>query len=315
MSRFELKTLTEYSDGAILEELRRVAALNPKGPLTQTVYRKLRPKVSLYTVRRRFGEWKEALDRAGLGHRYCGHPLSEKMRSQPAKKMNDDDLIAEMRRVQSLTRSDALTVAEFNHHSRSHADTLRRRFGTWKNALERAGIAQAALGRRYTDQECYENIVTLWTHYGRQPQYHELNESPSTVGPKAFVTRWGSWRKALKAFVDWANADEQDAPGESPETASGLGPEPALDGPAKPCLLPEGRHEIPLRLKWNVHLRDRFRCVACGLSPANDLTVELHVDHIYPWADGGKTVLENLQTLCKDCNLGKGKSFARVAPF
>jgi 5-methylcytosine-specific restriction endonuclease McrA len=40
--------------------------------------------------------------------------------------------------------------------------------------------------------------------------------------------------------------------------------------------------------------------------------VELHADHISPWADGGKTVLENLQTLCQNCNLGKGKSFGKV---
>ena len=33
--------------------------------------------------------------------------------------------------------------------------------------------------------------------------------------------------------------------------------------------------------------------------------VELHVDHIKPWSKGGETVLENLQTLCATCNLGK----------
>lgn len=33
--------------------------------------------------------------------------------------------------------------------------------------------------------------------------------------------------------------------------------------------------------------------------------VELHVDHIMPWAKGGEIVLENLQTLCSKCNLGK----------
>jgi 5-methylcytosine-specific restriction endonuclease McrA len=28
-------------------------------------------------------------------------------------------------------------------------------------------------------------------------------------------------------------------------------------------------------------------------------------------ADGGKTTLENLQTLCEDCNLGKGRTSVR----
>ncbi|MGH6770170.1 MAG: HNH endonuclease [Xanthobacteraceae bacterium] len=32
----------------------------------------------------------------------------------------------------------------------------------------------------------------------------------------------------------------------------------------------------------------------------------MHVDHILAFAKGGRTVLENLQTLCEACNLGKG---------
>jgi 5-methylcytosine-specific restriction endonuclease McrA len=31
----------------------------------------------------------------------------------------------------------------------------------------------------------------------------------------------------------------------------------------------------------------------------------LHVDHKTAWANGGETVLENLQTLCSKCNIGK----------
>ena len=48
-----------------------------------------------------------------------------------------------------------------------------------------------------------------------------------------------------------------------------------------------------------------FTCKICGASPAKDPNVELHVDHIKPWAKGGETVLDNLQTLCSKCNLGK----------
>ncbi|MBA3804703.1 MAG: HNH endonuclease, partial [Acidobacteria bacterium] len=33
--------------------------------------------------------------------------------------------------------------------------------------------------------------------------------------------------------------------------------------------------------------------------------VALHVDHIRPWSKDGETLLENLQTLCSECNLGK----------
>ena len=32
---------------------------------------------------------------------------------------------------------------------------------------------------------------------------------------------------------------------------------------------------------------------------------KMHADHITPWHSGGKTVPENLQMLCRDCNLKK----------
>ena len=62
---------------------------------------------------------------------------------------------------------------------------------------------------------------------------------------------------------------------------------------------------INLRLRYKVLKRDNFKCVICGRSPAKDQNIELHVDHIIPYSKGGETVIENLRTLCSDCNLGK----------
>ena len=62
------------------------------------------------------------------------------------------------------------------------------------------------------------------------------------------------------------------------------------------------------KLRYQVLKRDNFKCCACGASPAKDPSVELHIDHIIPWSKGGETTLENLQTLCSRCNLGKSDS-------
>jgi 5-methylcytosine-specific restriction endonuclease McrA len=51
--------------------------------------------------------------------------------------------------------------------------------------------------------------------------------------------------------------------------------------------------------------RDHFKCRITGRSPATDPTVILEVDHVVPWEKGGETVIENLQTLAKDINIGK----------
>ncbi|OLS37732.1 HNH endonuclease [Bacillus sp. MRMR6] len=63
-----------------------------------------------------------------------------------------------------------------------------------------------------------------------------------------------------------------------------------------------GSRSIPLSLRFKVLERDRC-CKLCGRTP-ND-GVKLHVDHITPYSFGGTTTLENLQTLCEECNIGK----------
>ena len=60
-------------------------------------------------------------------------------------------------------------------------------------------------------------------------------------------------------------------------------------------------------LRYDVMKRDNFRCVLCGRSAQEG--VKLHVDHILPVAKGGKTVPENLRTLCDQCNLGKSDKY------
>ena len=62
------------------------------------------------------------------------------------------------------------------------------------------------------------------------------------------------------------------------------------------------------KLRYNVLKRDNFKCCACGASPAKDSSVVLHIDHIIQWSKGGATSLENLQTLCSRCNMGKSDS-------
>lgn len=65
------------------------------------------------------------------------------------------------------------------------------------------------------------------------------------------------------------------------------------------------KREPGMRLRFEVLKRDNFKCCACGASPAKDPSVNLHIDHVIPWSKGGETVLDNLQTLCSTCNMGK----------
>jgi hypothetical protein len=67
------------------------------------------------------------------------------------------------------------------------------------------------------------------------------------------------------------------------------------------------KRNIPLGLRYRILKRDGFKCVACGYGPKDD--VKLHIDHKIPYSLGGITIVENLQTLCSDCNISKSNKF------
>ena len=60
-----------------------------------------------------------------------------------------------------------------------------------------------------------------------------------------------------------------------------------------------GRQPIPRKLRHQVFQRDEYRCRECGAS--KDET-SLEIDHIVPVAKGGTNDIDNLQTLCRECN-------------
>ena len=60
---------------------------------------------------------------------------------------------------------------------------------------------------------------------------------------------------------------------------------------------------FPEKIKLAVWEQQGHKCTLCG----KELDIEfMEADHITPWCDGGRTVLENCQVLCRECNRRKG---------
>jgi len=55
-------------------------------------------------------------------------------------------------------------------------------------------------------------------------------------------------------------------------------------------------------LKRKVKERDGYACVRCGRKEDREKGIYLHVDHAKPRCRGGQNTLDNLQTLCFNCN-------------
>ena len=75
-----------------------------------------------------------------------------------------------------------------------------------------------------------------------------------------------------------------------------------------PYVLTGDEHYLDLRafpedVKLAVWEQQGHRCKLCG----NEFDYEfMEGDHITPWREGGRTVIENCQMLCRECNRRKG---------
>ncbi len=268
------------TDEELLDDLKQVARDENTETITQQLYGN-RGKFDCTTVSRRFGSWKEALLRAGL---------SPGDNRRPQLRISKEELLCDLRRIAKLNNSNTVTQRTYNDNGRHAYNTLIRTFGSWNSALRNAGL-DISNRVMVSDEELFENILLLWQKTGRQPRRRELSRPPSTISPGPYKRRFGTWTKALEAFVCYVN---------------GSGAEPSSSDGTRPPLPPRRPGRNPnLRLRYQVLERDRFTCRSCGRSPALRPGLELQVDHIIPWSRGGGTVERNLQTLCSDCNLGK----------
>lgn len=296
--RFELRQVDSFDDATLLTELRRVDAEVPEGPLTRAAF-DAAAKVSSHTLIRRFGGWAQALVAAGIGNRYSGRTVSSRMRTQDARGASDNELIDELKRV-NLLSPDGLTRALFDAHARFSSSAIERRFGSWAAGLTRADIEVVPRGRRHSDDDYFENLLAVWTFLGRQPVYREMDVAPSRITGGGYEKKFGTWKKALAAFIARVNAAEtRSASSAFPRLASASAKSTRLERPAR---FPK----LSLGLRYEVLRRDRFRCVLCGRSPATNSQLQLHVDHVIHRSRGGDNSLENLRVLCSDCNVGRG---------
>lgn len=206
---------------------------------------------------------------------------------------SDEELLNDLKAVSNIINKDTVTMEEYNQYGKYHSTTLTRRFGSWFLCLQKAQLQMSRSKIGISNEALFDNIEKVWIKLGKQPSYTQMEEyGKFSIG--TYTKRFGGWRKALEAFVDYVNSTEIKIDESEPtsDTTSDVANHIT-------------RRDINLRMRFIVMKRDNFKCCMCGRSPATTPGLELHIDHIILWSKGGETVIDNLQTLCSDCNLGK----------
>ena len=287
----------------LLDDVKRVASINGKKTLTGGEYRQ-HGKYGLNTFLRRFGSWNTVLELCGLDVNAFQRAAAKGGHNYSA--LTDDQLIDDLKRVAEVLNSKTFSSGDYQKYGEFSKGTFFHRFGTWNNALEKAGLIPytQVSGKRISDKAILQEIERIWVKLGRQPTSTDITSGVSIYSLNTYARHFGSWRNALRTFVEYINGEDASSQEEPFFEEIEPSNRTTINYPELPVKHKTVR-EPNLRLRFLVMQRDNFKCCMCGASPAKDPSVELHIDHIVPWSKGGETVIDNLQTLCSKCNLGK----------
>ncbi|MBU1230003.1 MAG: HNH endonuclease [Proteobacteria bacterium] len=284
--QFVLKPYNKgLNDEELLDDLRSTANKLGKEYVTKEEYNK-HGRLCSATFQKRFGSWCKAHDIAGL-NRNRHYDTSK------------EECIADIKNVAYALNTNVLTVEIYEKHGKFNSELIRRRLGSFKNALDVAGLETSdSFKEKISNENLFENIENMWEMIGRQPSRNDFYKPLSKYSYTVYPRRFGSYRKALEAFVDsfeYHNAVETDDAQNKSDIAIDI---------EQHCRHKTSRN-VSWRMRFLVMRRDNFKCMMCGVSPAMKPGTVLVIDHVTPWESGGETEFENLQTLCEQCNGGK----------
>lgn len=286
--KFELKPNNRNApDEELISDIRRVSVILGLNSVSQKDYKE-HGRFNCDTLTRRFGSWADVLKKAGL-------------EVENYHFISDDELLSDLKKVADSLNKKSVTQLEYKKLGKYSPDAIKDHFGSWFTALEKVGLEKTK-NLNISIEDLFENLEEIWVKLGRQPNYDEVSKPLSKYSKDVYARRFGSWRKALEAFVAFVNENND----------SGLVEKEKIDNPtiqsgssAVEIFKHKTTRNINWRLRFIVMKRDNFKCQKCGRSPSTDQTVILHIDHKKPYSKDGETVLENLETLCSVCNLGK----------
>jgi len=213
-------------------------------------------------------------------------------------------VLDELRRVAGVFENRRFSRHEFDRVATyCKGSVVLARFGSWQAALDSAGLRLEIVRKnrsRISDAELFSEMGKVWHMIGHRPSKDEWDQCRPRYSYTTYKTRFKGWVNACAAFIEYVSSGQPDVAAFSSDVQSERTPSVSLqiDTPEK--------RGIPMKLRYRVLARDNFKCVACGRSPAIHAGAILHIDHNVPFSKGGKTVVENLRTLCNECNWGKG---------
>lgn len=225
-------------------------------------------------------------------------------------KIPREKIIDELVKVADKYRYMRFTSRDFSGSASIGHQVIFREFGTWDEAMrvltEYLKQNNIILKLRtkpkrkdaYTQKQLFDEMQRIWSKIGHRPSKIEWEQSNPKINYNTVRRHFNGWINACLKFIEYIT-------GEILVENKRILEKPNSELKKQFKYEPKNNRTIPLGIRLEVLARNNFRCVYCGKSPSTDIGTKLHIDHILPFSKGGKSIIENLQILCFDCNLGK----------
>lgn len=276
----EMATKQRISKPELRAEIRRLA--DDVGHVPKSKEMAERGAYSPATYQRRYDSWDDALAAAGV--------------DPETRRTSDETIIEDIRRLAEESGT-APTASEMANRGQFSVTLAQNRFGSWNEALRRAGF-QPSNRHSISDEALVDEINRLYSELDRAPTAEDMEERGS-FSIRPYLRRFDTWQSAVRA--------------------AGYEPVGYPSGPANPMWKsePEGNRYYGPRWQQRrrqVLVRDDFECQTPGCEISNTEHQErfgraLGVHHIQPLGEferNGTTNYaranadENLVTVCAE---------------
>ena len=197
--------------------------------------------------------------------------------------------MTDIKAVAKQLGKNTLTSSEYEQYGKYGKSCARNKFGKWENVLAAVGLdATGYHTAGITDEQLLEAIYQAWERLGHQPDTRDLKNGEMGYGQTTYINRFGSWRNSMIAFKEYVQQRQGDIKVVSPSPVAH-----------------KTSRSASKKLRAQVFDRDQATGQICGANERTKPGVKLVLDHIIPYSKGGETTYDNLQVLCRSCNIKK----------
>lgn len=272
-------------DEVLLADVQTVAEALGVSWLTQKQYISFEPgrHYSPNTLTHRFKtSWNGVMKLAGFD-------INTKRNKKNLYCPSKDALIEDIKAVAAQLGKDTITSAEYEQKGKYGRSCAYNLIGNWQEVLNAAGLKETGYHTAgVTDEQLLEAIYQAWERLGRQPNTGDLKKREMGYGQTTYINRFGSWKGSIIAFKEYVQNRQGNI----------------KIAKASPVTHKTSR-TASKKLRAQIFERDQSTCQNCGANEETKPGVKLVLDHIIPYSKGGETIYENLQVLCRKCNIEK----------